>query len=677
MRNAGWKPALPGPPAPAGCVEGRERTLLLIEPQDLSPPGARRAHGTVLARFVGGDCVSKSRLRTVKRLLARGGRFHQEGRTERADVCFREALQADPRCVEALRARSVIALECRRYAESIEFIRAALAVNPDDPTTLTFLAGAFEVQGEIEQALPYYQRVVEICPQSVQAHLKRGEVLESADELEAAAESYRRALELQPGSPDTCCKLANVLRKQGSHAEARRLCEQALSLDPVRSDTYTDLGVVLTDMQDYGAAANAFARALELKPDSARAAHLMAYYYQRCGDIRAAADSLQRAVKLDPDLYLAHLSLGSILSMTGDHAGALKAYERARALCPNSAEAGFYLGLWHLGQGDLAGGWPGYELREEARRLRKKFSEPQWKGEPLEGSRIFLHAEQGHGDTLQVVRYVPLVAARGGEVVLAVPPRLHRLLERTEGASRVISDGGVVTDFRWHCPLMSLPLAFATELSTIPAKIPYVHADPVLAEAWRERLPVLAGAAILPPVPAEQPSLPLLSAPLRIGLAWDGDPKYCQNFRRRIPLDEVAPLTQVAGTTFYSLQMGPSAAQVKQLGSQSRLIDLQDEQKDFADTAAIVANLDLVISIDTSVAHLAGAMGKPLWVLLNNSPDWRWLLEREDSPWYPTARLFRQSTMGNWPEVMSRVEAALRELVARTAVEPQDASRPG
>ena len=199
----------------------------------------------------------------------------------------------------------------------------------------------------------------------------------------------------------------------------------------------------------------------------------------------------------------------------------------------------------------------------------------------------------------------------------------------------------------WHCPLLSLPLAFATDLSTIPAGIPYVNPDPAHVEAWGQRL---------------------RGNSLRIGLAWGGNPNYPHELWRSIPLEQLAPLTNLEGTTFYSLQLGAPARQVKQLGPRVRLIDLQDEQKDFADTAAIVANLDLVISIDTSVAHLAGAMGKPVWILLNNSPDWRWLLEREDSPWYPTARLFRQSTFGNWQDVVARVERELRELVAKTAV---------
>jgi ADP-heptose:LPS heptosyltransferase len=198
----------------------------------------------------------------------------------------------------------------------------------------------------------------------------------------------------------------------------------------------------------------------------------------------------------------------------------------------------------------------------------------------------------------------------------------------------------------WQCPLLSLPLAFATDLNSIPAPIPYVRPDPARVAAWGKRL---AGNS------------------LSVGLVWAGSPTFPHERWRAVPLELLAPLTQVEGTTFYSLQMGPSANDAKQVGSGLRLIDLQDEQEDFADTAAIVANLGLVISIDTSVAHLAGSMGKPVWILLHKSPDWRWLLDREDSPWYPTARLFRQPALGNWQEVVPRVERELRELVANPA----------
>jgi tetratricopeptide (TPR) repeat protein len=571
---------------------------------------------------------------------------HPEGRRGPAEGHYHRIPKADAQGALARHSLGGSALEAGEYQRSSQWLGEALALNPGDAETLSRLAESCLDQGELEQALGHYRRLVELRPQSVQAHTDLALTEERAGNLRAAADSYRRALALAPGSPEAYGKLAIVLRQLDALPEALRLCKDAVALDPARFETYNTLAIVLTDMNNLGAASQAFQRSVALKPDSALTAVDLGYFFVKCGDIPAAADSYRCAVKLDPNLYVAHLRLGTALTQLGDRSGAWECYQRARGLSPGSSEVVTYMGLLHLSEGNLARGWSEYEQRESARRARSRFSQPQWKGEPLEGARIFLHAEQGLGDALQCVRYVPLVAARGGDVVLGVQKRLHRLLAGTAGARQVIRADERPLEFRWHCPLLSLPLAFATDLTTIPAVIPYVNPDPAQVEVWRQRL---QGNSI------------------RVGLAWGGNPNYPHELWRSIPLEQLTPLTNLEGTTFYSLQMGPPAAQVKHLGTRVHIIDLQDEQKDFADTAAIVANLDLVISIDTSVAHLAGAMGKPVWILLNNSPDWRWLLDREDSAWYPTARLFRQSALGNWQEVITRVERELRGLIARTA----------
>jgi hypothetical protein len=352
---------------------------------------------------------------------------------------------------------------------------------------------------------------------------------------------------------------------------------------------------------------------------------------------------------LNPRLAAAYLHLGDIHYQQGETEKAVMCCELMQKLDPESADARSFLGLIHLQQGNFRQGWSEYEDRWRTPygfRFRRTFRQPLWKGEPLEGSRILLYAEQGIGDTLHFVRYVPLVAARGAKVVLQVQPRVRRLLAPTPGAAEVIDSDQALPEFDWQCPLLSLPLALGTELNTIPASVPYVRPEAAHVDAWRKRL--------------EGDSL-------RVGLVWAGSPLHPHEKWRSIPLEQLAPLTRVEGTTCYSLQMGAPAGQIKQVGPRAAIIDLAHEQQDFADTAAIIANLDMVISIDTSVAHLAGAMAQPVWVLLRKCPDWRWLLGREDSPWYPTARLFHQSTLGNWPEVVARVEGELRRLAAQTA----------
>jgi len=538
--------------------------------------------------------------------------------------------------------------------DSSQLLGEVLAHHPDDPETLNKLAESCTAEGALEQALGYYRRLVALRPESAKAYTSLALTEERMGNLTAAADSYRRALSLDPGSPAAHCKLAIVLRQLDAMPEALRLSEHAVDLDPARFETYNTLAIVLTDLNKPMAATEAFRHSLALKPNSALTAVDLGYFFVKCGDITAAAESYRCAIKSDPYLYVSHLRLGTALTQLGDRAGAWECYQRARALSPTSSEVITYTGLLHLAEGNFGRGWPEYEHRESVRRARRRFRQPQWKGEPLEGARIFLYAEQGLGDALQCVRYVPLVAARGGQIVLGVQKRLRRLLAGTEGAWQVASEGETPPELKWHCPLFSLPLAFATDLSSIPTGIPYIHPDPRQVAAWEQRL---------------------RGNSLRIGLSWGGNPQHPHDLWRSIPLERLAPLTYLAGTTFYSLQLGAPARQVKQLGPHARLIDLQDEQKDFADTAAIVANLDLVISVDTSVAHLAGAMGKPVWILLNNSPDWRWLLDRNDSPWYPTARLFRQTTFGDWPDVVARVERQLRELVVKAAVARNEGDR--
>jgi len=562
---------------------------------------------------------------------------HREGRLELAAACYRKMLKADPTSPEARQMSRLLEGKAGPAQESLPSLRAAAA---EDPDALTRRAGSQLAEGNIQAAVDCLRRVAELCPESAPAHQHLGEAQERLGDFPAAAISYQRAVALQPDSPDLCCHLARVLYRAGALPVAAEWYQRALALDPKRYEIYNDLGLVLTHLGNFGAALEAFRRSLKLNPRSAKTIAGLGYLFECKADLISAAEAYRDAISLDPNLLAAYGDLGFVLYGLGEVAEAADCFRRLRALRPDSAEAAANLGIIHLLQGDWAAGWAEYESRGKVgvgddRRLLQR----RWKGEPLGGERILLYAEQGFGDTLQFVRYVPLVAARGGQVVLEVQPELHRLLSGTEGAVQVMSRGETLPEFTWQCPLLSLPLAFGTELNTIPASVPYVFADPARVEAWRPRLP---------------------GNTRRIGLAWGGNPTHHRDRLRSIPLEQFVPLMKVAGATFYSLQFGLGSEQVKLLPPDARLIDLGGELKDFADTAAVVSHLDLVISVDTSVAHLAGAMGKPVWILLNKGCDWRWLLEREDSPWYPTARLFRQTTAGGWQEVLHRVELELR-----------------
>ena len=478
-------------------------------------------------------------------------------------------------------------------------------------------------------------------PESADAFQHLGEAQERAGDLQAAAKSYQRALVLKPDSAELHCHVARVLYQGGALQPAAELYRRALALDPRKHEVYNDLGLVLTDLGNFAAALEVFRRSLINNPRSAKTIAGLGRLFERKGDLISAAEAYRDAIKLDASLPTAYVDLGFVLYGLGELAEASDCFDRLRGLQPDSAEATVNLGLIHLLQGDLAAGWAEYESRWKVGvGDERKLLQRRWKGEALGGERILIYAEQGLGDTMQFVRYVLLVAELGGEVVLEVQPALHGLLAGTDGVSRVIRRGETLPEFTWQCPLMSLPLVLGTELDSIPASVPYIVPEAARVEAWQERLH---------------------GTTRRIGLAWAGNPGHPRDRLRSIALEHLVPLLNVAGTTFYSLQFGSGSEQMRQLPPGVRLIDLGEELKDFANVAAIVANLDLVISIDSAVAHLAGALGKPVWILLNKGCDWRWFLEREDSPWYPTARLFRQGTPGGWQEVVNRVERELRQ----------------
>lgn len=574
----------------------------------------------------------------LQKLLKKGLKHHQEGRSELAEACYRKILRANPTSSEAREMLRVLEGKAGSLQGSTRSFSAALT---EDVGALNDRAHALLAEGDFQPAIDCLRRVAELQPQSAQAHQQLGEAQERLGDLPAAVNSYRRAVALLPDSPDLYCHLARVLYQGGALQAAAELYQHASALAPARFEIYNDLGLVLTNLGNFEAAMEAFKRSLRLNPRSAKTIAGLGYFFERKGDLVSAADAYRDAIKLDPNLHAAFGDLGFILYGLGELAEASDCFHRLRALRPDSAEAAANLGIIHLLQGDLLTGWAEYESRAgvgtgDPRRLVQR----RWKGEPLGGERILLYAEQGLGDTLQFVRYVPLVAARGGQVELEVQPPLRRLLSGTEGAWQVVSRGEALPEVTWQCPLLSLPLAFGTELNTIPAKVPYVYPDPAQVEKWRQRL---AGNT------------------RRIGLAWSGNPSHHRDRLRSIAFEQILPVVRVAGATFYSLQFGPGSEQLKQAPPDAHLIDLAPELRDFADTAAIVASLDLIISVDTSVAHLAGAMGKPVWILLNKGCDWRWFLDREDSPWYPTARLFRQTTAGAWQDVVDRIEHELRQ----------------
>jgi hypothetical protein len=328
----------------------------------------------------------------------------------------------------------------------------------------------------------------------------------------------------------------------------------------------------------------------------------------------------------------------------GQNGEAEAAFRRALEIQPDDPAAQFSEGLLRLRQGDFERGWPLYEKRWEAHGIpMRDFPQPRWRGEPLEGKRILVYAEQGLGDSIQFIRYAPWMAARGGAVIVEAQPSLAELFREVKGVCEVVAAGEALPDFDVHVPMLSLPLAFGTRRESIPREVPYLRARAGRLAAWERRVGGRGGR-------------------FRVGLIWASSPENPLWRIRDVTLEMLRPVLAVPGVEFFSLQLGVAATQFREETGGGGMVDLTAEIRDFADSAALMAQLDLVISVDTAPAHLAGALGRPVWTLLPFSPDWRWGSEGETTPWYPTMRLFRQTVLGEWGAVVERVAEELRRL---------------
>lgn len=479
-------------------------------------------------------------------------------------------------------------------------------------------------QGRFGEAWQALSEAIAADPGHALAHHLRGLVLVQGGALQEGLEDLKRAVELAPADPVAHSNLAGALREAGEYETALAESETALKLAPDFADAHLNRANALLDLAQPKAALEAYERVLSLNPADPRA------FSNRGNALR----SLNRLAE------------------------AARSFERAMALDPHTPEIQANCGFAYLGLGDYPRGFSLFEARWNNRNMRaylesRGFAAPFWRGEePLEGKTILLHSEQGFGDVLQFCRYAPLAAERGARVLVEVDPALKPLVQSLKGVDQVFAHGEALPAFDLHCPMMSLPFAFRTRIDTIPAGVPYLRADPQRVEAWRARL----GPALRP----------------RIGIAWSSGVRPDQpelkavNGRRNLPLDKLKALKGL-NVDFVSLQKGqPAEGEFDALDQAAwdgpPILNVGRELTDFGETAALMTVLDLIVSVDTSIPHLAGALGRRVWVMNRFDPCWRWLQGRSDSPWYPTARLFRQPSMGDWDSVLGEVRRALERL---------------
>jgi tetratricopeptide (TPR) repeat protein len=534
-------------------------------------------------------------------------------------------------------------------------------------------------RGELPSAEMLYRQILAADARHPDALFGLGLIASQVGRRDDAIAIWQHAAKLHPRRADAWLQLSVALMQKGDPYQSVSCARRAIEVQPELAEAHSQLGVALSELRKHAEAIEAARGAVAMRPDAAEFHNNLGHVLHRAGRLDEAEAEIRRAIAIAPDVAMYHVSLAALLDQL-DHVDesiasaeealrlggaspdllsnisamerrrrgyrrAVDYADRALAMQPNHAPAHGSRALALLALGDYANGFVEYEWRwrcENFTTAARDFARPMWDGvaDPR-GRTIFIHTEQGFGDTIQFARYIPMLAARGANVIVECHASLRALLQSVRGAARVVPAGLNPPDFDLHAPLMSLPRAFGTRIDTIPAGVPYLSADATKLNAWRARI----------------------SAPgSKIGLVWWGNPK--PDPARSVPLPVLAPLALVPGVTFYSLQKGDVPADAAAVPAGMNFIDVSHEIKDFADTAAAMMCLDLIITIDTAAAHLAGALARPVWTMLPWSPDWRWMLDRADSPWYPTMRLFRQRDRGDWHSVASQVADELSVWVA-------------
>jgi tetratricopeptide (TPR) repeat protein len=615
---------------------------------------------------------------------------------DEAIACFQQAVKLDPRSAEAQYNWGNALSAAGRPEEAVEKFRAAAAVMPDSPEIHYNLANAFRDLGRLNEAVAGYRQALRVRPDHFKAYNNLGNVLREQGKLAEAAETYSAVLAIRPGYAQGHHNLGLTLLAQHCTDEAIARFREALRLKPDLVAARSSLGKALAEKGQvdealpmlqsaqsqgrdnseallrvadklrragrFDEAAASIRAVIEARADFAAAHNDLGLVWFGKQDYARAIECYRQAIRIKPDLAEAHNNLAISLFITGDARAGLAAVDAALRIRPDFAIAHLNRAVTWLRMGRFAGGWHEFEWRRLCDGYRlPPFPAPLWDGAPSPDRCLLLHSEQGLRDTLQFIRYAPFVRQRCGSVIVQCQPGLPPLLSRCAGVDRVIVRGESLPEYHVQAPLMSLPEILGTTLATIPAEVPYLFADEALVETWRQRLAGHEG--------------------FKVGIGWQGNPKYVADRLRSIPLGHFAPLSRLPGVTLFSLQKGAGAEQIAEVASDCPVVDFGPDFDGrggtFMDTAAVMRSLDLVVTSDTAVAHLAGGLGVPVWVALGTSCDWRWLDEREDSPWYPTMRLFRQARLGDWDELFARIAAELAAVVSGDAARLRPATRPG
>lgn len=576
--------------------------------------------------------------------LEKAESYFLSGRIDDAETEYLMVLQTNSSHYQALYSLGMIAYQRGNLKAAIDLVEQAIDSRGKLPKFHNTLGLLYEEIGQTEKALNCYKTALDIKPDYAESLHNVAIIQLRNGDFQAASENAKKAVTAAPAFAEAYNTLGYCQQQLGHIRDAVVFYQKAVELKPDYAEAYNHLGVLLTDQSNYIEAVTAFQKAIAIDPEYAELYNNMAIAKKGLCAFDEAIENYRKAAEIDPSFYQAFNNLANSLRDKGRPAEAIANYNRAVEINPNYAEAYWNRCLAMLLSGDLAEGFRQYQWRREPSlgivTYPNTYDKPRWDGRPINGKTLLVHYEQGFGDNIQFIRYLPKLKEIGATVLFEARKPMLDLLKDFPGIDRLIEarpDRGVTEDFDFFAALMDLPAIFQTSLETIPSDVPYLFADKEKSETWKQRI----GAGSY-----------------NAGIVWAGKPTPKNVADRSCKLNNFAPLTKIEGVRLFSLQKGDAEKQIDQFNIE--IENVAGDLHTFADTAAAIENLDLVISIDTSVLHLAAAMGKPAWALLTATPDWRWLLNRTDSPWYPTIKLFRQKKHGDWKEVFEEVTLELK-----------------
>ena len=540
---------------------------------------------------------------------------HRAGKFDKAEKLYKEVLSRVPDQVDCLHLLGVLATQRGEYSVAIQFINRAIDQKKSKPVAEFHnnIGAAYKGLGQKKEAIHHFGLAARLKPDYAEAFNNLGTVLTDNDDFDKAEKNFKRALSLNPKYAKAHCGLGNIALTQGRTEEATKHYNQALVIDPNSLESHSNLGRAYVDLGCFDEAETCFRAALSINPNYAPA----------------------------------HYNLGTIFEELGLLDDALSAYKQALTLNPKEPDYHWNTALMQLLKGDYKAGWSEYEWRlRRSRKLVRDTGRVRWDGSNLTGRTILIQTEQGFGDTFQFIRYAQIVKEYDARVIIECQPKTERLIANVVGVDEVITRDQSLPPVDCFIELLSLPYLLETTLDTVPAPPSYICACPNLTRLWAERVNMTPGN--------------------KVGLVWRGNSLNTINSKKSIPINDLARLFTLDGISWFSIQLDASKSELDTIRLSAPIEECGPGLTDWEETAALIANLDLVIAVDTGVAHLAGALGKPVWILLSHVPDWRWMTDRSDSPWYPSARLYRQPALGDWTEVMGNVFRDLKEFTQKT-----------